>query len=138
MNIYLEHRKNDIKAFEKAIKYCEKDAKTVKILKKYLREIEDEYSYADYLETSFMPLISNKDNFYRAFIFRREDGDYSIEVYVKNISDDIKKEYVDIYNKFYHYNNTFFDFKVLDIKKDKYEYDEANQYDKITITANKK
>lgn len=138
MNIYLEDRKKDISAFKKAIKLCKDDVKTVKVLKCYLERIKDEYSYADFLKNSFIPLIQNKDNFYCAFIFFVTGGDYSIEVYIHNGDEKSKKEYIDIYNNYCNENQeTFFHFKVYDIKKDKNVYDEASDYDKMVIRANK-
>jgi hypothetical protein len=134
MIIYLEDRKNDITAFKKAIKLCKEDIKTVKVLQKYLQRIEDEYRYADYLKENFIPLIKNNEEFYCAFIFYADGGDYNIEVYIKDANEISKNKYIDIYNKYCNDNqDEFFYFHVYDIEKDKSIYDESQDYDKLVI-----
>ena len=134
MNIFLEEYRKDLKAFKKAIKLCKEDLVVIEILKKYQKRIEEEFLYANFLKSDFMPLIQNKNNFYRAFIFVVNGGDYRVDVFVHNADENIKKEYKEIYNNFCRSNeDTFFFFSVYDIDKDKGEYLEAMDYDRLTI-----
>lgn len=138
MQIYLEERKKDLSAFKKAIKYCKGDSKTTAVLNKYFERIYEEYQYADFIKNEFIPLVENKVNFHSAFIFCTENGDFRVDIFVHNANEDIKREYRDIYDKFCKKNDgTFFHFFIYDIEKDKNEYNEAREYDKIIIKPKK-
>jgi len=138
MNIYLEKRKRDLKAFKKAIELCESDTKTVKVLEKYLEGIKSEHSFADFIASKFMPSLRKKASFYRAFIFNEYDGDYRVEVYVHNLDETVRNEYLQSLARFLEANEeTFFFFKIYDIKKDDSEYLTALDYDRMTIFPSK-
>ncbi len=138
MRIYLADRKRDINAFKRAIKLCKEDSNTIKVLKEYLKRIDDEYKDVDFIKNNFIPLIQNREDFYQAFIFCIDNGNYRVEAYIYNANDTTKKEYMDIYDDFCDKNEEdFLYFYVYDIKKEKYMYDEAVDDDKIVIKHKK-
>jgi hypothetical protein len=142
MEIFLENRQRDMIAFKRAIEFCMEDQKTVDVLKKYLKEIENEYIFADFLKSNFIPLIRARDDFYCAFIMRELYGEYRVEVFVKNLKEKTKNEYENIYWEFCNVNefeneNVYFIFKVYDIEKNRDIYEEAELYDKIVIKPRK-